>query len=145
MQIPVCLQAHSDHACGLAHTWESHPGFHTPGFQLHSDATPSAAAHPLGLTRSHPRIDLATTGYHVPSHLHIPVSHLLTPTASYFSHAHWSITYTPLQDSHLLRYHRHLSHTTLSGPLLFMQMVPLLISRAHEATITSSVSPILLS
>lgn len=56
----------------------------TTHLDLHSDAMPSAAAHPLGLTRSHPRIDLATTGYHVPSHLHIPVSHLLTPTASYF-------------------------------------------------------------
>lgn len=40
------------HTSGLAHTWESQSGYHTPGFQLHSDARPSAAAHPFGLTHA---------------------------------------------------------------------------------------------
>lgn len=93
----------------------------------HSDASPSAAAHPLGLTHGRYRIDLEAT---------YPVSHaplrrtcrLLRPVSfscSLEDHAH------SLGDSHLLRYHRHFSHTTLRGPLLFIQMVPLLIPSAH--------------
>lgn len=40
------------HTGGLAHTGESEPEHHTPGFQSHSDATPSEAAHLFGLTHT---------------------------------------------------------------------------------------------